>query len=289
MANWTGVGRLGRGVLAGLVFGWAIGSASGAAAQTARFIGTGSNWFDPANWSTGAVPDADTDVLLPGGVQVVIDPAQGSASVTLRDLTIEDGARLTTLPGTIITDRNEFVSPGGQLLHFSTESSGEGFFATGGVGNGGGVFLNPTVKSRRIVVLQSSFTSSFGLGGAVAAGPGMTGEGFHASFIADQIAIAGQLETVLLYGFMPTVGDMFQIITAGRATGQFDRLPENAWVARYGDVALRITYAGGDGNDVELRAVAVPEPASWALMIAGFGMVGAVLRRQWPAARSSTS
>ncbi len=36
-----------------------------------------------------------------------------------------------------------------------------------------------------------------------------------------------------------------------------------------------------------LRAFAVPEPAAWALMIAGFGLVGAALRRRGPALRGA--
>jgi hypothetical protein len=49
---------------------------------------------------------------------------------------------------------------------------------------------------------------------------------------------------------------------------------------------VRIT--GGAGNfvmddlsyDTDLRGLAVPEPASWALMIGGFAMAGAAMRRQ---------
>lgn len=33
-------------------------------------------------------------------------------------------------------------------------------------------------------------------------------------------------------------------------------------------------------DDVSITTAAIPEPASWALMIAGFGLVGSVLRRQ---------
>jgi hypothetical protein len=52
-----------------------------------------------------------------------------------------------------------------------------------------------------------------------------------------------------------------------------------------GDVVQpNVATFGGDGNDYtgnfRFTATTVPEPASWALMIGGFGMVGAVARRR---------
>ncbi|WP_375420222.1 PEPxxWA-CTERM sorting domain-containing protein [uncultured Sphingomonas sp.] len=53
--------------------------------------------------------------------------------------------------------------------------------------------------------------------------------------------------------------------------------------------------AGGGTLDLQFRIVAadsiaaVPEPASWALMILGFGMVGAGLRRRKPVIRGSAA
>jgi hypothetical protein len=43
----------------------------------------------------------------------------------------------------------------------------------------------------------------------------------------------------------------------------------------------RYTLTAIDGNPGAFAyAGAVPEPASWAMLIAGFGLVGAVMRRQ---------
>jgi hypothetical protein len=44
----------------------------------------------------------------------------------------------------------------------------------------------------------------------------------------------------------------------------------------YGTIAMAQTFQGGFDRD----SLGVPEPASWALMILGFGGVGAVLRRR---------
>jgi hypothetical protein len=46
-----------------------------------------------------------------------------------------------------------------------------------------------------------------------------------------------------------------------------------------GSISLIYTY--------QPPVTAIPEPASWALMISGFGLVGAAARRRWPLARSS--
>jgi hypothetical protein len=50
----------------------------------------------------------------------------------------------------------------------------------------------------------------------------------------------------------------------------------------FGDSALTPGLAGAATvtADFTLKAAAVPEPASWALMIGGFGMAGATLRRR---------
>ena len=53
----------------------------------------------------------------------------------------------------------------------------------------------------------------------------------------------------------------------------------NAWKATPG-YSLETLTAKGNQQQLFLVQSAVPEPAAWALMIAGFGMVGGVLRRQ---------
>jgi hypothetical protein len=47
---------------------------------------------------------------------------------------------------------------------------------------------------------------------------------------------------------------------------------------------LKLFYWDGGGQDnsdsIQVRVTSVPEPASWAMLIAGFGLVGAVCRRR---------
>ncbi len=232
------------------------------AQQAATFVGSDGDWFNPANWSTGRVPDAGTDVRIEGRAQVVIDPSRGGPEVAVRDLFVGGDARLTTLAGTILRTRNEVLGDRGQINHESTESYGETLVVAPPTDaarcQGCGFVFNPTPQSIRIVNLQSrTWTVDMGLGGTAAAAPGRVGRGHYANLTADVAVLDGRLRTSLLYGFTPSVGDTFQILTVNQVLlGQFQGLPEGAVVATYGDVALRISYVGGDGNDVVLAAVA---------------------------------
>lgn len=79
------------------------------------------------------------------------------------------------------------------------------------------------------------------------------------------------LDGLLTVGFAPELtlhqGDIFPIIEiGGERTGQFIGLGENDIVVSDGGLDLRISYVGGDGNDVVLNAI--PEPGSLLLAAA---------------------
>lgn len=84
----------------------------------------------------------------------------------------------------------------------------------------------------------------------------------------DQIRVTGgvdlggaKLQTALLSGFAPTSGSWIIIDNDGAdaVTGHFDGLAEGAQFAT-GGVTFKISYVGGDGNDVTLSVVAPPAP-----------------------------
>lgn len=89
-------------------------------------------------------------------------------------------------------------------------------------------------------------------------------EGRTAGVLYDQLAVptaslAGSLEVSLVGAFTPQPGDVFHILTvANTLTGTFADLPQGALVEQFGGIDLRISYSGGDGNDVTLTASALP-------------------------------
>jgi hypothetical protein len=224
----------------------------GHGAREVRYVGSDSDWFNPGNWSSRRVPGPGDDVLIDRDHHVVIDPARGS-QVEISGLHLAGSASLETLPGTVFRSQHELVDDHATLIHRHTDAS------TGTLRFDGcrvcGIIINPRPKSIRTINLQSSVTVDMGLGGTELANSASTGAGTYASIQADTMRLAGRLVTTLLYGFVPSAGQEFHIMTGRDARGTFDGLPEGAVVSRYGDVELRITYTGGDGNDVVLNAV----------------------------------
>lgn len=243
----------------------------------AAYIGRDGNWFSPSNWSTGRVPGAQDDVLLDAGDVVVIDPALGSAAVRIRDLIVKRGATLETRQGTLLQLRDELIEGGAQVTYRGSAVLGETLVAGASTAAGScassagiitqwcGLTLNPTPKSKRIIVLQSSVLLEMGLGGVHAASirTGLDGRvgveagaGHYATLSADSLSIDGQLWLNLHYGFQPLPGERYTLLRAGRsAGGQFIGLDEGALAACTGaGVGLFVSYRGGDGNDVELQA-----------------------------------
>lgn len=67
----------------------------------------------------------------------------------------------------------------------------------------------------------------------------------------------------------------------GGPSGDFNLFASNA-SAPTGTFFFRLTTGNGSGDSLAVTSIApgVPEPASWALMIAGFGLVGVAARRR---------
>src|SRR5262249_55249191 len=92
--------------------------------QTATWVGpaTGGDWSAAANWSTNAVPNADTQVLIPTGVDVghsgntcddvygLVVQAGASLNIAAGAVTVKGGG---SNPGTAIATVNGTVNLGG--------------------------------------------------------------------------------------------------------------------------------------------------------------------------------
>lgn len=218
-----------------------IALTASALADTLVFMGRDGDWLNPGNWSGGHVPGRGDSVLVLPFQHLLVDPNPTTGyEVVMEDILITSFSSVETRPGTKWSTRNEIVF--GSLIHRGTDASldlgGVGFYA--GSGSSGGVWLNPTPKSKRIIVLQSSLT--VGLGGTQPASAGHVGRGFYATLSGENITIGGSLDVVMKYGFVPQDGDVFHIVSAPNLVGRFAGLREGALVKRIGDIGLYIHY-----------------------------------------------
>jgi hypothetical protein len=216
-------------------------------AQSSRiqgnFVGTDGNWFNPVNWSTGAVPDDNTDVFITGRAHVVIDPAAGPPEVTVRNLTLTGRATLETKPGSTFHARLELIENGSQLIHRATDAGCGTECGDLIVTWNAGLLLNPTPKTKRDIIMQSTATLTVGLGGTAPATEAALGAGTYATLTGESVKVGGKLKVEFLYGFMPSPGDSFTIIrSTSPIAGSYRRLTEGSMVARIGDVGLYLTY-----------------------------------------------
>lgn len=227
-----------------------------AQAGPAEFIGSDPNWFNPANWSTGLVPDEHTDVRIPPGALAQIDPAAGPMPVIVRDVDVADGATLRLLPGSRL-EHHRLLIDDGLVEAFSAEISGDEFeMGSSRASMEPGISLQPTTNDNRSIKITSK-TTVMHLGGLSPASAGNTGAGHYAVMRAEEIELGAELQIELAYGFEPSLGDSFEIVQASQSlSGRFAGLPEGALAAVFDSLALQVSYASGDS--VVLTAVPAP-------------------------------
>lgn len=142
---------------------------------------------------------------------------------------------------------------------------------------------NPTTISTAHINPESTFSYSFDLPNVLP--PSLGGFGYttnafsNFSFLLDGTPVAEALIDVVFY--TSPSGGLFDLDFAsetlslfGADVGGDGTLVRGFYVADYG-------YAGHGGEGAGFVALtAVPEPAAWALMLAGFGVVGVAARRR---------
>ncbi|MFM1920426.1 MAG: hypothetical protein RLZZ303_2060 [Candidatus Hydrogenedentota bacterium] len=217
----------------------------------AEYVGTDTNWFNPSNWSTGQVPDGQTAVRIADGREVSIDPAQGSGSVAVGDVYVENGASLHLLPGSIFTfedmllDVGRVTTQSAGLVGNSLDISDGPVEVVPGWGFGQStVKLNPSfgiLLGTGIAEADAVFV--LGLAGTEPAAQGNTGTGYYANIASDEVVLGATLQVEFLHGYVPRLGDTFDIVVASSGlTGTFANLPQGAAVASEGDVDLIVQY-----------------------------------------------
>ena len=118
---------------------------------------------------------------------------------------------------------------------------------------------------------------------ALAAGvDGIVLGGFDESDIADRLAASARPLPALVgwHALDPVNGNLWRFDTAGQATLIGSGFSTNSTEMAFGpDGAL---YVGDFDHSLVLRVAAVPEPGSWALLLAGAGMMAGRTRRRTP-------
>ena len=221
------------------------------------------NWFDDINWSGGLYPGSDTVATVEGAV--VRLNAHGLATpLVLQSLTLLNEAEAEVRDARLqlddLTVSNSTVRVYGSHLQVTRLRV---FQPVACIGIGcGTIKLNPSlVETQEFTLNDTNVTTTFGLGGPNAATADGRGPGHHARVVCATAQLDGRLAIEFLYGFVPQPGQQFEIIRfngSGPLRGQFVNAPEGALVARYNNVGLYLTYAGGDGNDVVLTAQTLP-------------------------------
>ncbi|WP_245638637.1 YDG domain-containing protein, partial [Hydrogenophaga palleronii] len=181
--------------------------------DTATWIGgSDGNWFDPANWADGAIPDLANvaHVIIPNGVTVRFDttgavaPAEASAPVVIDSL--GQGGHLVQADGTLN------VGPGGVRLDSLTQNGGR-------LDSQGGIDLGSFTQTGGDTRTDGDFTVSDGYSqggsGSVSAGGNVSITDTTGGITLGNLQAGGDLHVV------STGGDVTQAAgTAIHASGQ---------------------------------------------------------------------
>ena len=208
--------------------------------------------------------NATFDVTSGGTLTVPGNIGAGSASLT------KDGDGVMIIEGTSSYTGTTFVTAGKLLVNGDLTSSSTIDVQTGAVlgGNGtlGPIVVGPTSTfspgNSPDTITVSSLTLSSGAGyleELFGNTPGNGTTGYDKTIVtAGPVVLSNANLTVSLGGgYTPGAGDVFTVIdnqSSSPVSGTFNGLAEGALVSSGGSM-FRISYVGGDGNDVTLTSV----------------------------------
>jgi probable HAF family extracellular repeat protein len=214
---------------------------------------------------------SDAFIYTPGSGMTDIGTLGGSSSVGDG---INDAGQVTGWSYTGTDAIHAFVyTPGSGMTDIGTlggrDSVGDGINDAGqvtGVSNAG------TAQHAFIYTPGSGMTDIGTLGGSSSHGLdiNLAGEVVGTSYV-DDIEYTNH---AFLYsgGVLHDLNDLIDPLS-GWALASATALNDRGWITGYGTI-------GGQTHAFLLTPNAVPEPASWAMMIVGFGMVGGAMRRK---------
>ncbi|OYU99512.1 MAG: hypothetical protein CFE45_12675 [Burkholderiales bacterium PBB5] len=281
------VGLAGAGTLSiengGLVSsaGGAIGAAPGGSG-TVTVTGANSTWRNTGDLGVGQGGSAVLSILDFGRVTT-----QALRIGTQGTLNLGQGARLSTVNGTINNN----------TVHFTGDSSIAGRFTNNGsvVGSAGTLRFDNDVSGAGRYAGDIQFNAHYGPGNSPAA---VDFGGGHVTFGSDAVldievfgatpgtqyaqllhihtlTFNGTLNLIFSDGYVPAPGSLLTLFDFASFSGSLSA--DHITVSGYDKRLLDFSRLGTDGS---LSVTAVPEPAHWALMLAG--LVGLVwkTRRQ---------
>jgi len=193
----------------------------------------------------------------------------------IRDATIAPTVVFDVAPAT-------YIQPSGETIVNGTFSAGdpgaiainlEGGLVGGsgtilGVVNQTGGVLNPG-NSPGILTVSNYILGSGGALEIELGGPGL----FDQLIVTDTANLNGILRLISFGGFKPALGSSFQFLSANTIIGDFTGIE----LVGLNGYQFQLSNSG---SSITAQVAAVPEPSTYALMLAGLGFVGFVANRR---------
>ena len=223
-----------------------------------------------------AVSFGEFSLILDGDGNFTFELISGSGALTKNDLGVSLIAAANNYDGAIdinggtlfvdadIPDSSLLVNSGSRMKNLNSS----GLRGTGTVGDtnisSGAVSPGTLTSPTGILTINDSlnFTANGNyvckIGGTT---PGANG--YDQLFVAGTVSLNNaRLTTVLFGGFRPVVGDSFVILQndgTDPVNGTFQNLPEKTVFDVEFNTTFRITYRGGDGNDIVITRLSRPD------------------------------